>query len=87
MGYQRSHESVIKERFAHWFLYKKTIPLELAQIVELVEVLSKPVRLPYGSPKRKEVQSLLQAINTELYKRQHPTWVPPPSVVEDDNES
>jgi hypothetical protein len=85
MGYQRAHDSVIKERLAHWFLYKKTIPLELAQIVELVEVLSKPVRLPYGSPKRKEVQVLVQAINIMIYQKQHPSYIPP--VVENDDES
>jgi hypothetical protein len=53
--------------------------------VELVEVLSKPVRLPYGSPKRKEVQVLVQAINIMIYQKQHPSYIPP--VVENDDES
>lgn len=87
MAWHRSHESVIKERFAHWYLYKKTIPLELEQIVELIDILSKPVRLPYGSPKRKEVQTLIQVINGSLFKKQHPTWKLPDNLVEDDDES
>jgi hypothetical protein len=86
MGWQRSHDVVIKERFAHWFLYKKTLPMDLEQMVDLIEILGKPIRLGWDTPKKHEVSKLVQVISTMLYKKHHPAAPPLPVEVDDGSE-
>ena len=84
MGYQRAHSSVITERVIHWFLYKKTIPMDINQLADLLEILDKPVRLGYGGTKWDEVHQLMKVVSEIHYKKKYPGIKP---VEKDDDES
>lgn len=67
MGYRRRLDEVFPERLANWYLYKKTFPLTLDQLAEIIKVTEHAVHLgsSWGqkkTKKRKEVEEILDFV-------------------------
>ena len=45
MGWSRPHSTVVEERLLCWFLFKKTFPLTVEQLAEVVKCTVRPARI------------------------------------------